>query len=644
MQQPEASQQRSILEALIRWRDTEQLRPLDLALARFLADEGGETDETVLLLAALASQQLGHGHICLDLDHLLADPDALFTSEAAETEMGPRPGELLAGTTTVSLTEALAQSPAVDTGEGNTPLVLTGQRLYLRRYWQYEQTVADQLSRKLAHETQPPANLRARLETLFDAPGEQTDWQKVACALATRSALTVITGGPGTGKTTTVVKLLGLLQSGAMENHRPLRIRLAAPTGKAAARLSGSIGAAVEALPFAASVKNEIPTEPTTLHRLLGRRPDSRHFRHHQHNPLHADLVVVDEASMIDLELMAGLLDALRPETRLVLLGDKDQLASVDAGAVLGDLCRDADRGGYDETTCAWVEEQTGESIDAFAGDGGALAQQTAMLRHNWRFRDAPGIGELAAAVNAGDPAAARAVWQAEHGDLEQITLAGPRDRRLARTAVAGYSPYLQTLRNERPASIDTEANDAWAKKVLDAFTGFQLLCALRQGPAGAEGLNTLIAEALHQAGEIERAEGWYEGRPVMLTRNDYQLGLMNGDVGITLNVPDPDGAASRLRVAFPLPDGRIRMVLPSRLDAVETVYAMTVHKSQGSEFDHTALVLPGMDNPVLTRELLYTAITRAKKRFTLLRPNPAVVENAIARPTWRASGLAEQL
>ncbi len=640
---PETSTVEEVFTVLTQWQEVGWVRPLDIALTRFLQQEGGERDPNVLLLATLASQQLGSGHICLDLDRLSTEPDSLLAQAPDEEPEAPALSEVLAGTGLEGWRLALQVSTVVDGGAGNAPLVLEGNRLYLRRYWQYEQTVAEQIRARLAVRFDPPADLHGRLERLFDAAGEHPNWQKIACALATRAALTVITGGPGTGKTTTVVKLLGLMQSAALENDRPLRIKLAAPTGKAAARLSESIGEAVANLDVDESVRAQIPAQPTTLHKLLGRRPDSRHFRHDGNNPLHADLVVVDEASMIDLEMMASLLDALRPETRLVLLGDKDQLASVEAGAVMGDLCRDADQGLYQPDTLEWLREHSGEDLQGWQGNGGELAQQTTMLRFSHRFGPDSGIGALARAVNEGDARQADTIWNTGYQDLHQPHLKNSHDNQVEQLCVDGYTPYLRTLENERPSRSDQAAVDAWAKSVLAAFTRFQLLCALRHGPAGVDGLNRRIARALEQAHQIPKAEGWYEGRPVMITRNDYQLGLMNGDVGITLAVQDEEDS-TRLRVAFQLPDGDIRLVLPSRLDSVDTVYAMTVHKSQGSEFTHTALILPDRDNPVVTRELLYTAITRAKAHFTLLAPEPAVAKHAIQHPTWRASGLAELL
>ncbi len=617
-------------EALERLRDNALLRDLDVAVARFLHQQCPEARYEVLLLAAFTSHQQASGHLCLDLDNRDlttqlwgSNPPAALTA-------------LLPGPVDAWLTP-LRQSPLVSR-DGSTPLVLEGSRLYLRRNWAREVAVAEAIDRRLTRGggDVPVERLRDALAGLFPDAGP-IDWQQVACALAIRGGIGIITGGPGTGKTTTVVRLLGLLQSLAMADGQRLRIRLAAPTGKAAARLTESIGEQLQKLTVDAPVRDAIPTEVTTLHRLLGTRPDSRHFRHHGDNPLHADLVVVDEASMVDMDMMASLLDALDPRTRLILLGDKDQLASVEAGAVMGDLCRRADQGLYNQNTLDYLRQACGADVSAWAGDGSALAQQTAMLRTNWRFKDSPGIGELATAVNGGDPAAVSRVFKKGLPGVRRLSLQadGLTDLLLDGD---GERPGLRALFEALATPPEPDERDAWAAQRLQQLTRQQLLSGLRNGPFGVEQLNHAITERLRREG-LAGEHDWYPGRPVMMTRNDYQLGLMNGDVGLTL--PHPDGP----RVAFQLPDGRIKWVLPSRLDGAETVYAMTVHKAQGSEFGHTLLVLPDRPHPLLTRELVYTAVTRTKQAFTLIEYGPpGVLAEAVRRRTWRASGLWERL
>ncbi|PMY32856.1 exodeoxyribonuclease V subunit alpha [Pseudomonas sp. GW456-L14] len=661
-----------LLLLLDRWVERGWLRALDKAFVGFLHELEPQGDPLVLMAAALTSHQLGHGHVCLDLFETLKEPDfalSLPPEGDLQSTAAVLPSQVLATLDGAHWCKALAASRlvalAADQSEQarQRPLVLSGKRLYLRRYWAYERRIDNALRQRLAVQEETPADLVERLGGLFGAAkaAGPVDWQKLACALATRGAFSIITGGPGTGKTTTVVRLLALLQAPAVEAGKPLRIRLAAPTGKAAARLTESISLQVRSLSVDDSVREKIPSDVTTVHRLLGNRPGTRHFRHHAGNRLPLDVLVVDEASMIDLEMMANLLDALPVHARLVLLGDKDQLASVEAGAVLGDLCRDAEAGWYSPQTRSWLEAVSGEQLaDSGLQEDNAgthpLAQQVVMLRHSRRFGEGSGIGQLARWVNQQQAEEARRLLAARsHADLYGLSLKGEQDRALERLLLEGhgdgpqgYRHYLSLLRGQRPPA-DTALEDprwtAWARDVLLAFDQFQLLCAVRKGPWGVEGLNQRITAALFKARLIESDQQWYEGRPVLMTRNDYGLGLMNGDIGIALKLPEHEGTQDGrlvLRVAFPRNDGQggVRFVLPSRLNDVETVYAMTVHKSQGSEFAHTALILPEALNPVLTKELIYTGITRAKDWFSLIEPRAGVFEEAVRRKVKRLSGL----
>ncbi|MEB0048725.1 MULTISPECIES: exodeoxyribonuclease V subunit alpha [unclassified Pseudomonas] len=665
-----------LLLLLTRWVERGWLRALDKAFVAFLHELAPADDPLVLLAAALTSHQLGHGHVCLDLFETLKAPDfALSLPPEGDVQSGAMvlPSQLLESLDGAHWCKVLASSRlvalAADDGEAarHRPLVLSGKRLYLRRYWAYERRIDNALRQRLAeHEVTPP-DLLQRLTGLFGPakPGDVIDWQKLACALATRGAFSIVTGGPGTGKTTTVVRLLALLQAPAVEAAKPLRIRLAAPTGKAAARLTESISQQVQTLKVAQEVREKIPSDVTTVHRLLGSRPGTRHLRHHAGNRLPLDVLVVDEASMIDLEMMANLLDALPAHARLVLLGDKDQLASVEAGAVLGDLCRDAEAGWYSRQTRQWLEAVSGENLETSGLQEDSqgthpLAQQVVMLRHSRRFGEGSGIGQLARWVNQQQPEEARKLLAARsHHDVFSLSLKGEQDRALERLLLdghgegpQGYRHYLSVLRNQRPAldsALDDKCWTDWARQVLQAFDTFQLLCAVRKGPWGVEGLNLRVTDALLRARLIDSDQQWYEGRPVLMTRNDYGLGLMNGDIGIALKLPEregPEAGKHVLRVAFPRNDGQggVRFVLPSRLNDVETVYAMTVHKSQGSEFAHTALILPDGLNPVLTKELIYTGITRAKDWFTLIEPRAGVFEEAVRRKVKRLSGLMLEL
>jgi exodeoxyribonuclease V alpha subunit len=670
-----------LLELLDRWVENGWIRALDRAFAGFLNEQVPAMPEEVLLAAALVSHQLGRGHICLDLQAALNAPDATLSlppEDARKEDVPLTPAVLFKSLSLDRLENMLADAGTVDTGEGRAPLVLENSRLYLRRYWRYTHQVVDAIRQRVtADRFDLPEDLCDRLGQLFEqlrSPAE-TDktgvhWQSVAAAMAAGSRFCVISGGPGTGKTTTVVQLLGLLQGIALEQKRKLRIQLAAPTGKAAARLTESIGNAIEKLP--GNVQHEIPSHVTTLHRLLGSRPDTRRFVYHQRHPLPVDLLVVDEASMIDLEMMAALLDALPEKARLILLGDKDQLASVEAGSVLGDLCRHADQPGYTEETMQYVKYHTGYDLQAYAGNGSRVDQHITVLRKSHRFGENSGIGALARAVNSGQPAAVAEVLKNGYQDISRLDINDPEDAAFAklvldgnpqafpaqkqRSAVspAGFRVYLQLIKN---GSGRFASEENWIKAVLRAFNRFQLLAALRKGPWGVAGLNRKASEILYDAGLISAIQGWYTGRPVMITRNDYSLGLMNGDIGITLPAESPsenaggclreDGTLTRQarqQVVFPLPDGSLKHVRPSRLNDVQTVYAMTVHKSQGSEFEHTALVLPDRLNPVLTRELVYTGITRARHWLTLVSPRMDLAMQAVRRRTHRASGLGDLL
>jgi exodeoxyribonuclease V alpha subunit len=681
----------TMMALLTAWTERGWLRQLDLALLHFLVEQAPATDPALMLAITLVSHQLGRGHVCLDLAAALRDPYRVLSlpPDQDQTDDGPplpQPAELLTGLNITDWCQRLQSSALVACAahpiHSNTPLVLVGQRLYLRRYWRYEHTVETAIETRLNNTSslsaQLPAEvLRPLLDRLFPPSSHGShgpldpDWQKIACALAARSAFAIITGGPGTGKTTTVIRLLALLQSLALgqDATRPLQIRLAAPTGKAAARLQESIAGAIEKLPgFVlenAALKASIPVEVTTLHRLLGVRPQSRLFRHDARNPLPVDVLVIDEASMVDLEMMAAVLTALPASARLILLGDKDQLASVEAGSVLGELCRHAAAGHLRDDTVAWIQQMTGATVDTPLQDtaGRPLDQHIVMLRTSHRFTADSGIGQLAAAVNAGDSARIQQVWAHGYGDLSRLDLPhlndahleqlllGPSSEALApasASAPSGYARYLHLATQAHPAlEADKSAFDTWARQVLQAHSRFQLLCALRSGPYGVAGLNQHVEQTLARHQLIDPAQPWYEGRPLLVTRNDYNLGLMNGDIGITLRYPchhRTTGAPNwSMRVAFAKNDGSgdIQWVLPSRLLAVETVYALTVHKSQGSEFDHCALLLPPTRNPVLTRELVYTGITRGKRNFSLICiNNPQILDEAVHQTVQRSGGL----
>ncbi len=661
----------TVIEHFELWRRLGWMRPLEARFVAFLSDLDEPGDGRVLLAAGLASHALAQGHVSLDIAALVQEPFrwlALPPEEEhwqlsdtiGEEELLRARGllnEKLRAMDAASWLAALGQSRLVSTGQGSTPLVLDGSRLYLRRNWAAGREVFEALTAR--SQPVPLAMELPALAKLFDKlfPGgdgsTEPDWQKIACAVALRHRFSIITGGPGTGKTWTMVKLLGLLQAvnQAADAPRPLRVLLAAPTGKAAARMTESVRANWDSLPDAFQLEAWRPEEARTLHRLLGSRPNSRHFRHQSHNPVQADVVIVDEASMIDLQMMQALVRGVSPSTRLVLLGDKDQLASVEPGAVFGDLCRGADRVGFDDELLAWLQAVSGERVESQdpAGDE-VLAGGTVMLRKARRFNE--DIAALAEAVNAGDAERAVDLLDSRAPVLTRLQPKTLDDAMLQQLFIdQGHARYLRTI-NQAPwlqaddaapviqAASAPEVLETWARTALTEFGRFQVLTGTRSGAWGVEEINRRIRRWLADEGLVQAGGSWFHGRPVMVNRNDYRTGLMNGDVGLCLRWPQPDGT-TMLRVVFQKADGQLHHYATTRISDCQTAFAITVHKSQGSEFSHTALVLPDRPNRILARELLYTGLTRARSRFTLIAPNTTVLTGAIIQRTERSSVLA---
>jgi exodeoxyribonuclease V alpha subunit len=600
------------------------LRELDLYFGRWMLALADRPGDALLLGACLASQRVGAGDVCLDL------------RASAGGEVLAEGGAPIRAPGLAEWREALLGSGVVAPPQGRAPLVLDGHdRLYLARYFRLEQELGAAL---LARARRAPApvdrqRLREGLARLFPPADLEPDEQRVAAALAVLRGLAVLSGGPGTGKTRTVTAILALLAGQA--GPAPARVALAAPTGKAAARLAESVRRAREALPLTAGERAAIPEEAVTLHRLLGARPGRVDLRYHQGHPLPVDVLVVDEASMVDLALMSRLLAALPEAARLVLLGDRDQLASVEAGAVLGDVCGHGRPLGWSTGLAEALAEVTGGPVPAAAARAGEpLADSIVLLRRSYRFGRDSGVGRLARAVNAGDAGAALDLLGSEA--VPEVRL---------RTVAAGAREALVA-----------EALVPWARAVLAAggpgealarLGRLRVLAAVREGPWGVVELNRLIERALVREGlagggprRAGAVPGAYPGQPVLLTRNDYALGLWNGDVGVLWSDPQAGGA---LQAWFQRPGGGLRRVPPARLPGPQTVYAMTVHKSQGSEFDRVVLVLPERPAPVLTRELLYTAITRARAGVEIWA-SPAVLAAAIRARVERSSGLRDAL
>jgi exodeoxyribonuclease V alpha subunit len=608
------------------------LSPLDAHFARAMARIGGDERDDVVLAAAMTSHQVGSGHVCLDLARLaelpvLRDEDGQVVAE----HPWPALGAWLA---------TLRSSPLVGEGAADTPLVLdVAGRLYLRRYWQHEASLAAALCARAvqAEAWIDGAWLRDALDRLFPAgdgaaEAAEPDWQRLAALLAVQRRLCVISGGPGTGKTFTVVKILALLIEAARRAaRRPPRITLVAPTGKAAARLSESIRTAKGTLSCSDAVRDGIPEDAATIHRCLGSiGGSSTNFRHHTGNPLVTDVVLVDEASMVDLALMSRLAAAVPSHARLILLGDQDQLASVEAGAVLGDICNSGVRRSYSRELVRQVAPLSGDRMVASAESPAQTGMWDCIvsLTRSYRYGPDSGIGRLAHAINQGDAETAlRILDAADHPDVTRVEPAAGDDLGPAlRTAVVrGFRAYVH-------------AGEPLAQ--LRALQHFRVLCAHRRGPAGVERVNQQIEAALADAGLIRSGHPTYAGRPVMVTRNDYQLELFNGDVGVVAD--DPERPGDRV-VLFQGPQGRVRRLSPARLPPHETVYAMSVHKSQGSEFDAVVVLLPAHASPVVSRELLYTAVTRAR-RAVAIHASREVIAHAVTHRVERASGLRSRL
>ena len=662
-------------EPLLRARQQNLLRPLDYQFARFICEQDAAADQHLALLAAFTSYQLGRGDVCLPLERIASlvdewpkglrkefrllfnalESDCLRPPSAAAEAVpvaddapvtldmfAEPPAPAPAGSASaVSLSDRY--SSIGQPGE-EAPLIFDGERVYLQRYFSFEAYLNSQINRLAQPLDVDEASLKQGLAQLFTPdPAQPVDWQQVAVAVALRRRFSIISGGPGTGKTTTVTRLLALyIQQQCLQHGADFvpAIKLAAPTGKAAARLSESIAQARDQLNISPEIIQRIPVEATTIHRLLGTIPNSKSFRHNAGNPLHLELLVVDEASMIDLPMMARLLTALPPQGRIILIGDKHQLASVEAGSVLGDICAWHLQAGNSQSVTAadlkysvdqaeYLSRVCGLDAGSVAGGQRAVADSLALLRHSYRFDAASGIGQLAAAINGGDATQIEPVLNKGYEDIDFIPLSSDSYPQLTEAAAQGYSEYLRALR----------AGTA-PLEVLKAFARIQLLAVLRQGVYGVEGLNQALEQRLNRMGLIQTSQQWYAGRPVMIVQNDHQLGLYNGDIGIVQ--PDEEG---RMRVWFEdphHPDG-VRGVLPSRLPGHETVYAMTVHKSQGSEFARVLMILPPEDGPLMTRELVYTGVTRAKQRLELYA-RLSSLKGATSRRTERASGLGAKL
>ena len=502
------------------------------------------------------------------------------------------------------------------------PLILDqSDRLYLQRYWKYEDELGRNLQARLGDKSPrdfDPGALAQGIAELFPDP---SDLQKVAAFVAATSRLCVISGAPGTGKTRTIVLICALLIRLAAK--RELTFALAAPTGKAAARLKETIAQTGLSLRLPGDLK--LPAEASTIQRLLGARGDSSHFRHNAKSPLTADVVIVDEASMIDLALLAKLFDAIRPDARIILVGDKDQLASVEAGSAFRDICTPGFELGVSVSLAEAFAKSTGEKLDGTSTEQAPIHSVVVELRRNYRFTPGAGIGELSSAVNRGDAVDAIAVLKSGGSIRWRPTPSLKNFERELRERV--FPRFERLLRLSEPAVA------------LKQLAEFAVLCALRRGPLGAETVNALLEGMLRETGLIEGAGRYHAGEPIIIVRNDYNVGLFNGDLGIVL----PDAITGELRVFFRGEEDEVLNFAPGRLPAHEPAFALTVHKSQGSEFRDALVILPERHAPVLTRELLYTGITRVRETVEVWA-SEEILRQTIERKIARSSGLRDRL
>jgi len=582
---------------------TIQLNSLDHYFAEFIKGQDSVPSDELWLAAALVSAESGQGHICLDLASVSGREIVPFLPSSTQLRVPE----------TVAWIKALSFCNTVGKPGEYKPLILDDSgRLYLYRSWNYERSVADSLISKatgIVETADLPLNL---LEKFFQTVSGIEDKQRAAAVAALSGRLTVISGGPGTGKTSTVARILALLlEQGADRN---LQISLAAPTGKAASRLRQSILQSIQQLPLDETMRAQMPHDVKTIHRLLGVVSGSSNFRYNKANPLACDVLVVDEVSMVDLPLMSKLLDALRHDCRVILLGDQDQLASVEAGAVLADICNSG--------TERRLDSQSGAENTRLSGP---IAGAVVNLTKSYRFGDESGIGNLSRLVNTG---AGDAAFEMLAGGLKPDLVWKPLPP--PQQFEAEFSTAVKTGYGEYVAA-------ATAERALEILDEFRIVSPYREGVYGVESLNRLVLLALG----MRKPEGQTacNRMPIMVSGNNYELGLFNGDTAVLMQ----NETDKRLMACFAEPASGIRHVSALRLPPFEPAFALTVHKSQGSEFDKVLLIIPEMDSEILTRELIYTAVTRAKKQVEIWCSREMFCR-AVDRRIIRSSGLRERL
>lgn len=599
------------------------LQEIDLEFARILNDSEKTEGNDVLLAAVLASYWYRQGNICLTLSEFAGKQ--IFEDEGNYEQIfsditAPPVGEWK---------DKLTASFHVGKPGSFKPLILDNSgRLYLQKLWHYERLIGDNLLSRAGDKIFGVNQklLREGLSRYFPSQDLfELNLQQVAAALAVLQRFSVISGGPGTGKTTTVVRILALLLEQSADTGKKLSISLAAPTGKAAARLKESVQQQKQSLPASEEILEGIPERGVTLHQLLGVRRGSGEYRYTKDNPLPYEVVVIDEASMIDQTMMAKLLEALLPESRLILLGDKDQLASVEAGSVLGDICMPAENR-FSEPAVKTLRELGMMIPDDFKQkEPKPLTDNITFLDKSYRFGSKSGIGRLAAAINKEEADKAVDILRsAKYSDVrfKKISKGDDMEATLFSELLKHAQKLVQT--KDRATAIDLLHKEI-------------ALCVHRRGYMGAENINFQLEQLLRRKLSLSRYHQWYRGRPVMITKNNYTLKLRNGDLGIVWN-----SERSNPEVTFKGEGKQFREFNPSRLSHYENAYALTVHKSQGSEFERVHIILPTEPSPILTKELLYTAITRARTEVTLWG-SFEILKHGITTSVHRSSGLREQ-
>lgn len=617
-----------ILNQLDQLRKEGRIAEVTWYFVSFLSDRFQEDNPLVLKAAALVMQAGMDGNVGVNLD-LFDSSTPLFEAEHSRQISGEVQiyGE-------DNWVKNIVNSVTISDGSSPTPLVLEGSRIYLRKYWVFESELASEIQKRVAEIRDIDLEVAGDvIQSLFTSDDQKPDWQAIACLASATRNFSVITGGPGTGKTYTVLGLLVLLIT-LQQKQKPdkkLNVALAAPTGKAAARVKESILDGLDRISIEKKVRDQIPTEAKTLHRLLGYQHNSTEFKHNKKQRLDYDVIVVDEASMIDLAMTRKLIAAVPDEAMLILLGDKDQLASVEAGAVLGDICSpiSGELNHISSSLSSKLEKAGITNFESWIHASNDLQDAITELKVSRRFKDKAGIGILAGHINQQESDQALDVLRSEeYLDVELL----------------GFDQKSKILSDHGSFIKQLKKDGITAEEAFEIIDQKQILCAHRKGPNGTEDLNHQLENQLRPKHGIYANSEWFPGRVIMITENDYNNNLFNGDIGITLWNQQKE----RLEITFKDNSGgqegdAFKSFTTAQLVSCETAFAISVHKSQGSEFEEVLLVLPEKKSPILTKELIYTALTRAKSKFTAISTTQ-IFKEAVENRIQRSSGLIDKL